>query len=425
MTFHVQLPSFPVRRRLVAALAGVVLVTAASAQDPDRLSRMEAAIAEHQRQIQALLGAQADRAADAGAAGARDAWYDRLTLGGYGETHANFVQGSDKDLIDNHRYVLYLGYAFNDWIQFHSETEIEHSFVNDGDGELSLEQFHVDFTLCESVGIRAGRFLVPIGIVNQRHEPPTFHGVERPSVDKVIVPTTWSSDGVGLFGRPTECLEYQFYVGSSLDGSKFRALDGIRGGRLEERPGLHEPAVTGRVDVRPLTESVEHDLRVGTSFFVGGLDNGNKGPSGAPGTLYVWSADAQYSYGPLDLRGVVALEFVDGARSLNAAFGNGVARRMQGWYLEAAVHVLPDSWKTGKLADADVVLFTRYESFDTQAAMPDGAVSDPRGDRQEVTFGISAYPTSKLVLKADYQWRDDESASGLADLFNLGFGFWF
>ena len=33
--------------------------------------------------------------------------------------------------------------------------------------------------------------LAPVGIINERHEPPSFHGVERPFVDTFIIPTTW------------------------------------------------------------------------------------------------------------------------------------------------------------------------------------------------------------------------------------------
>ena len=42
-----------------------------------------------------------------------------------------------------------LGYDFNDWIKFHSETEVEHAFVSNEskDGELSVEQAYVDFLL--------------------------------------------------------------------------------------------------------------------------------------------------------------------------------------------------------------------------------------------------------------------------------------
>jgi hypothetical protein len=99
-------------------------------------------------------------------------WLSKFTLGGYGEMHANFGGRGVPDQFDIHRLVLYLGYDFNDWIKFHSETEIEHAFVSpESDGELSVEQVYVDFLLSDYLNVRAGRILTPLGILNKKHEP--------------------------------------------------------------------------------------------------------------------------------------------------------------------------------------------------------------------------------------------------------------
>ena len=81
----------------------------------------------------------------------------RFTFGGYGDFHANFAEGSGKDLFDIHRLVWYIGYEFADWIRFDSETEIEHAFVQGGNGELSMEQAYFDFLLSDFYNIRVGR----------------------------------------------------------------------------------------------------------------------------------------------------------------------------------------------------------------------------------------------------------------------------
>ena len=347
-------------------------------------------------------------------------WWRRFSIGGYGEAHANFTQGSDEDVFDQHRFVFYLGYEFADWIQLHSETELEHGFVNDDDGEVSIEQLHADLSFDPTFNIRAGRYLVPVGIINKTHEPTTFYSVERPSVDRVLIPTTWSQDGVGIFGRFDDDVEYELYIGSGLDGSQFNALDGIRSGRLKERPGLNEPGLTGRVDYYPLPGNPDHDLRLGGSFFVSGLDNGNKGTSGAPGGLLLFSGDVQYRYGDFEARGVYVYEHITDVDDLNAAFGNNVAEQMQGYYAEAAYHVFPDCWRTGKLDDADAVVFARFEDYDTQDKVPAAVVPNRAGDREEVTAGLAFFLTHQFVLKADYTWRDDQP-----DLWNLGMGFAF
>jgi hypothetical protein len=133
-----------------------------------------------------------------------------IDLGGYGEIHASLGEGPSPDLIDIHRLVFYVGYEFADWIRLHSETEVEHAFVNkNAGGEISIEQLHVDFLLSDKVNLRIGRLLTPLGIVNRKHEPPTFNGVERPSFAKYVIPSTWSSDGVGIFGSLTPSLRYE------------------------------------------------------------------------------------------------------------------------------------------------------------------------------------------------------------------------
>jgi hypothetical protein len=107
------------------------------------------------------------------------------------EVHLNKVedQPTQADLL---RFVLMVGHTFSDRIKFWSEVEIEHAFVEGGEesGEVAIEQAYVDLMMARRVNLRAGMVLVPVGIVNERHEPPTFHGVERTFVDTVIVPTT-------------------------------------------------------------------------------------------------------------------------------------------------------------------------------------------------------------------------------------------
>jgi len=348
----------------------------------------------------------------------------KLKLGGYGDIHANFKEGSESDKVDFHRLVMYLGYDFDDWIKFHSETELEHAFVSDGDGEISIEQAHLNFLLSDNFNIRAGRILTPIGIINKTHEPPTFNGVERPNFAKYIIPTTWSSDGIGLFGSLNPSLNYEAYVVAGLDGDSFSS-SGIRGGRIKSEQSLNEVAFTGRLDYRPYEEVLsnsDQSLRLGLSGYFGGLDNTDGGGgSGKDGEIAMTSADFQYSISKFDFRGVIANTNIDGARD----FGGGVAEEMFGWYLEGAYHFWPDEWKTGKLEKSDATVFVRYEEYDTQNEMPSGIAKDRTKDVDEVTVGVNFYLTPNFVIKADYQISDDASGSDRDDLFNLGLGWMF
>lgn len=353
-------------------------------------------------------------------------WINRFNFSGYGEMHANFSMDDGPDKFDIHRLVLNVGYQFTDWIRFKSEVEIEHAFVSDDSGGyLAIEQAYVEFLLSEYANITVGRTLTPLGIINQKHEPTSFNGVERPAFDKYIIPTTWSSDGIGVFGNIGPSLKYQAYLVGGLDGSKFNAIDGIRKGRIKERPSLRNPAITGKLDYYPFAERATtygQMLRVGASTYHGGLNNSNNGKSsGIDGTIHIYSGDFEYSILDFDFRGAIAFEKIDGAEQI----GNGAASEIFGWYMEGGYHFFLDSWKKGLLSRADSVFFVRYDYYNTQYKMPQGVAENPAGDRNDWTMGISFFPIPILVIKADYQIRNNATDQGVENLFNLGVGFQF
>ena len=113
-----------------------------------------------------------------------------LSIGGYGEANYQKIvsdEGKAKDNADFERLVLYVGYKFTDWILFNSEIEFEHGTTGEGDeeeGEVSVEFAALDFFIDPRVNIRTGMVLMPMGLINQIHEPPFFFGNNRPVVDR-------------------------------------------------------------------------------------------------------------------------------------------------------------------------------------------------------------------------------------------------
>ena len=107
--------------------------------------------------------------------------------------------GSTKKL-DAHRYVTFIGHEFNEWLMFNSEVELEHAYVKDGHGAVELEQMYLEQNLgymgYDNTFIKYGIFLVPVGIINETHEPTTFYGVERNTVEKVLAANTWWEAGI-------------------------------------------------------------------------------------------------------------------------------------------------------------------------------------------------------------------------------------
>ena len=393
-------------------LAASAPAFAQTAQDSGAMQKLNALDAK----VDALFDAMdAQNSSSAGS-------LERLTIGGYGEYHGNFIKDGGK-YADPHRFVLYLGYDFGSGITMHSETELEHGFVNDGDGEISLEQLYAEIELNDNHSVLIGRLLNPLGIINQRHEPNTFNGVERPNVEKYIIPSTWSQDGVGLSGRLNDELTYQLQLTSSLDGSAFDATNGIRDGRVKENPSLSDPALSGRLDWAP--QDVD-GLRLGVSFYSGGATGGNKDADvGVDASVDILALDAEYSIGNLDLRGVLADSQVTGAEALNALFGNDVGSRQTGAYLEAAYHLLDRSDRDpdARFPESDLVAFVRVEEYDTQDELPTGAAADPTAHRKDITVGLGWWLTPKFVIKAELQDLDfADSNIARADQVNLGIG---
>ncbi len=405
---------------LILFLLAVASPSWAELSDKERLEILE-------KKVEELLKRQ--KAAETQAPPRRSASENRFGIGGYGEIHANISEGRDSkgysnDKVDIHRLVLYLGYDFSDWIKFQSEIELEHAYVQGDDGTLGFEQAYVDFLLSPYLNFRVGRILTPLGIINLRHEPPAFYGVERPSFATYIIPTTWGSDGGGIFGDLGPSLRYQLYLVGGLDGSKFSALNGIRKGRIKERPSLNAPVLTGRLDFYPGTlwpwEALS-GLRLGASFYYGGINNGDNGKDpDIDGKIGIYSADFEFVWKKVDLRGAFAFTRLEGTQGLP----QGVAKEMLGYYLEAGVHIWPEAWKQGRLSRSDAVVFVRYDDYDTQHAMPKGVVRDPAGDRFDWTFGINFYPVPNLVLKIDYQVKKSDGPDP-ADMINLGVGWQF
>jgi hypothetical protein len=343
------------------------------------------------------------------------------TLGGYGELHYNEPDGSQKGQLDFHRFVIYLGHEFDERISFRAEIELEHTLIEAGEpegGELAIEQAFIEYRIAPSFGVRGGILLVPVGILNLVHEPPTFHGVERPNVERVIIPTTWREAGAGVFGRINDELAYQAYVLAGLKAEGFSASTGLRGGRqlaFESDPS--DPSVSGRVEYTPAP-----GISLGGSFFYGNSTGGVD--SLGSGTVALWSADVRGSLWGLELRGLGAVGTISDAEAINAAYGNEVADRIYGFYIEAAHDILPH---LAEFTDQQLFAFVRYERYDTQSAVT-GFQPLEQYDRTDIVTGLTYLPVPNVAFKADYSWyrnAKNTAASPNTGQLNLGIGYYF
>ncbi len=345
----------------------------------------------------------------------------KTTVGGYGELHYNEPDGNTRGVLDFHRFVLYLGHDFNENLSFRSEVEIEHTKLEAGDphgGEVAVEQAFLEYRFHKNVGMRAGIILPPVGLTNISHEPPTFNGVERPNVDRVIIPTTWRESGVGVFGSPADGISYQLYIVAGLDAEGFSAMNGVRGGRqeaLESNPA--NPSFTGRVDYSPWL-----GLMLGGSFFVGNSSADHDSIGNA--MVSMWSADIRYSIDRFTLKAVGALATIGEAEKINSQFGNNVADKIIGYYVEGSYNFLPLLCEE---TEEEINAFARYEGYDTQASVT-GFQKLRQYNRTDVVVGLTYKPTYNTAFKFDYTFLNNKQNSGSSKnsgMLNLGIGYYF
>ncbi len=346
-----------------------------------------------------------------------------LSIGGYGEAnYQNIVsdKGDAKDNADFERLVLYVGYKFTDNILFNSEIEFEHGTTGEGaeeKGEVSVEFAALDFFIDPMVNARAGMVLMPMGFINQIHEPPFYFGNNRPIVERKIIPTTWREIGVGLFGAITPELTYTAYVINGLDAEGFDS-NGIRDGRQGGSQALAEDlGYVARMDYTP---NALPGVSVGGSAYLG--DSGqNLEYSGQKADVFtqLYEAHVQWKYRGLEFRTLGSWGFIDDAGILSAAKGETVGSQNYGWYTEVGYDVLPLLFKD---TPQYLAPFFRFEKYNTIAQAPEGFAGDPTKNQQVFQVGLQYKPIPNVVIKADY--RNFSAAEGpVPDDFNLGLGF--
>ncbi|MEW5756689.1 MAG: porin [Pseudomonadota bacterium] len=315
------------------------------------------------------------------------------TVGGYGELLYNNLDS--KKEMDFHRFVLFFNHDFSNRIRLFSELELEHALAADGKkGEVELEQAYVDFQLDDAHAIKGGLFLVPVGMLNETHEPPTFYGVERNSVENAIVPSTWWEAGVGLHGDVAPGLGYDLALTSGLNVAASGAdAYNIRKGRQKvSYAKADDLAYTARLKWTgmPGVEIAgslfyQDDLsQTGTDTLEGGL---------------LTEVHAIVQQGPFGVRALYARWDLDGSGP--KAVG---ADEQFGWYLEPSFRV-----------NGQFGVFARYSAWDTKA----GSSADT--ETKQASIGFNYWPHENVVVKADYQNETGKANDG----FNLGIGYQF
>ena len=413
--------------------AGESTATAETAEqqpDLDELRRRLNLLAEEVERLRSgeepRAGLSAGEARAIGLAPSAAAAYGRgqgVSVAGYGEMlYENFAPENEAGAptgrgtqLDFLRAILYAGYRFNDRFLFNSEIEIEHA------DEISVEFAYVDYQAHENFGVRGGMLLLPMGLVNEFHEPTVFLGAERPVTESRIIPSTWRENGGGVYGS-IHRVAFRAYVVNGFNGSSFSS-NGVRGGRQKGGEArASNMAFTGRVDVAPTP-----GFFVGASLYTGGSGQGDivvdDRELDVRTTIFDLHGQAQIR--GLDVRGLYARASIDDAAELNQALGlagsNGVAERMQGGYVQVGYNVLS---QTASAGDVALTPYLRYEQVDTQDRMPAGFERSLSTDNTFVTLGVELKPIPNVVVKVDHAWVSNDADTGVNQLnVNMGYAF--
>jgi hypothetical protein len=331
--------------------------------------------------------------------------FGQTRIGGYGELHYNNLDS--KQEIDFHRFVLSFNHDFNDNIHFVSEVELEHAVSGEGEnGEVELEQAYLNFTLGDQMASRAGVFLMPVGILNQTHEPNTFYGVERNPVETYIIPTSWWEGGMDLHGELAPGFSYDLAVTSGLDvpqsGNNAYL---IRSGRQKvSEARANDPAYTAMLRWTGLP---------GVELAVSGQYQADvtQGQQGIGATLL--EGHAEIRKGPFGLRALYARWDLEDSDVIDASDPAAVGRDQQeGWYVEPSVR--GSLWNI----PGEFGAFARYNVWDNNA----GASNDT--EFRQLNVGVNYWPVPDVVFKFDVQQQDNQGSDD-DNGFNVGLGYAF
>jgi hypothetical protein len=347
-----------------------------------------------------------------------------LSIGGYGEFLYQSFQNRLQDgttgvggrTVDALRLVLYTGYKFTDRIVFNSELEWEHGGYSDEspEGEAIVEFAYLDFLFTKALNLRAGMMLVPMGFINEIHEPPAFLGARRPLLEGEggLIPTTWNENGIGLHGELPGNLTYRLYLMNGLNGAGFSGR-GIAGGRqMGKQANAQSLAWTGRLDWSPVPGAL-----AGGSFYTG---NSNQTGTGEAFRTTIFDLHGEYRAAGLQLRGL----FVRATNSPGylatldpSEASRDTGTRQWGGYLEAGY----DLFRGGRQA---LIPFLRWERLNTQGQVIPSAVRDLATDQTVLTVGLNYKPIPNVAVKADFQRLENRARTGRNQT-NLGLGFYF
>ena len=320
------------------------------------------------------------------------------------------------------RFVLGASYRFDERTRFVSELEVEHAVSSADDaGEVEVEQAYVERSFGTQLYGRAGLMLVPLGLLNETHEPTRYYGVQRNGVETAIIPTTWREGGIALEGRSDAGWRWNLGLTTGFDLSKWDAnsaegLESPLGSIHQELSGARAADLSGFVAVN---YTGIPGLRAGAGVFAGGV--GQDQPGFGSASMSLWETHLRWTPGDWDLAALYARGHLGGTAAVNrnlAGSPTPIPAEFDGWYAQAA-------WRGLRFGASTLAPFLRYERYNTAAGYATlGPGLTPLATEATRVWigGLNFDFTEGVVFKADYL---DQRGPADARRFDLGLGYAF
>ena len=294
-----------------------------------------------------------------------------LTFNFYGTLKYKSGGGSQK--ADPHRMVLIPSYKLSDYAKFMAELEFEHGGVKDGandrfSGAIELEQMYIDVQLTDNITWRSlGVSLIPVGTINEHHEPDLFYSAYRPQIYKQLIPTTWMEMSTGIHGDipQVDGLSYNLLISQGPDansGNQARGTDTASKWSLKNmRPDMNN----NNFDDIATTLKLGYDSG-GFSGSVSTYQSKLTNSDGESSDMDLYVASAAYRFQEGSLKGLELIgdyavwDFGTPANITDSAVGDITWDEQKGYRLEAAYHI--------PRGDNELVPFVRHEKFDAGGA---------------------------------------------------------
>jgi hypothetical protein len=376
----------------------------------------------------------------------------KFAVSGFGEAVYNQYFGprnkasGDLELYNTnlYRFITYLAYKPWPWLVMYAEVfgEFMHDGTREADWEIFTETF-LDFLISEYFNLRVGTSQLQIGFINNNDEPVLFYSVNRPEVERVIIPSQWMDLGIMAYGKFFDNLNYSLSVYEGLDAMSLNESTWLRGGREHQFRGRwRNPVLNTQVEFHGLPNSILSLSGIYTNLAGDQVIRMGFNAVEVNSHTFLLSSFIRNEWDRFTLLTLASYGYMKNTDRLFQLNQELLGRRSYGFYIEAGYDILPLLIKQNKQREPETTffyhpgqlklpVFIRYERLNTHAAihtlLQDQSFNG--NNLHALVIGANFNSRHNIVLKTNYQFRWNKQllpggeAEGNRLEFGLGFIF--